>query len=89
MPGGPLGSGRGRSDAFHMPAPPLRAVFSNRNTLIFVGVWFAITIIFGVQGALLPGVEGAIAWQAHIGGFVAGFLLFGFIDPVPRQPSAI
>jgi len=89
MPGGPLGSGRGRSDAFHMPAPPLRAVFSNRNTLIFVGVWFAINIIFGVQGALLPGVEGAIAWQAHIGGFVAGFLLFGFIDPVPRQPSAI
>jgi len=88
MPGGPLGSGRGQSDAFHMPAPPLRAVFSNRNTLIFVGVWSAINIIFGVQGAMLPGVEGTIAWQAHIGGFLAGFLLFGFIDPVPRRSPA-
>ena len=88
MPGGPLGTGRGQSDAFHMPAPPLRAVLGNRNTLIFIAVWFAINIIFGVQGALLPGVEGAIAWQAHIGGFIAGFLLFGFIDPVPGRSSA-
>ena len=88
MPGGPLGSGRGQSGAFHLPAPPLRAVFGNRNTLIFVGVWFMINLLFGVQSALLPGVEGAIAWQAHIGGFVAGFLLFGLIDPVPRRSAA-
>jgi membrane associated rhomboid family serine protease len=88
MPGGPLGSGRGRSDAFHLPAPPLPAVLGNRNTLIFIGVWFAINLVFGVQGALLPGVEGAIAWQAHIGGFLAGFLLFGFIDPVPHRRAA-
>ena len=86
MPGGPLGTGRGQSDAFHLPAPPLRAVFTNRNTLIFIGVWFVINLVFGVQGALLPGVDGAIAWQAHIGGFIAGFLLFGFIDPVPHRP---
>jgi membrane associated rhomboid family serine protease len=88
MPGGPLGSGRGRSDAFHLPAPPSPAVLGNRNTLIFIGVWFAINLVFGVQGALLPGVEGAIAWQAHIGGFLAGFLLFGFIDPVPHRRAA-
>jgi membrane associated rhomboid family serine protease len=84
MPGGPLGSGRGRPEAFLLPAPPLRAVFRDRNTLIFIGAWFLINLIFGVQGALLPGVEGAIAWQAHIGGFIAGFLLFGFTDPVPH-----
>ena len=89
MPGGPLGTGRGQSGAFHRPAPPLRAVLGNRNTLIFIGIWFAVNLVFGVQGALLPGVEGAIAWQAHIGGFLAGFLAFGFIDPVPRRPSAI
>jgi len=89
MAGGPLGTGRGQADAFHLPAPPLRAVFGNRNALIFVVVWFAINLVFGVQGALLPGVGGAIAWQAHIGGFLAGFLAFGFIDPVPRRPPAI
>lgn len=87
LPGGPLGGGRGRSDAFHLPAPPLSAILSNRKTLIFVGAWFAINLVFGVQGALLPGVEGAIAWQAHIGGFLAGFLIFGFIDPVPRRSA--
>ena len=89
MPGGPLGGGRGQFDAFHRPAPPMRAVLGSRNTLIFIAVWFAVNLVFGVQGALLPGVEGAIAWQAHIGGFVAGFLLFGYIDPVPRRSSAI
>lgn len=89
MPGGPLGTGRGQANAFHLPAPPLQAVFGNRNALIFIAVWFAINLVFGVQGALLPGVGGAIAWQAHIGGFLAGFLVFGFIDPVPRRPPAI
>jgi membrane associated rhomboid family serine protease len=89
MPGGPLGSGRGQSDAYHLPAWPLRAVLGNRSTLIFIGAWFVINLVFGIQGALLAGIEGAIAWQAHIGGFVAGFLLFGFIDPVPRRSSAI
>jgi membrane associated rhomboid family serine protease len=88
MPGGPLGTGRGQSGAFHMPAPSLWAVLGNRNTLIFIALWFAINLVFGVQGALLPGVEGAIAWQAHIGGFIVGFLLFGLIDPVPRRASA-
>jgi membrane associated rhomboid family serine protease len=25
-----------------------------------------------------------VAWQAHIGGFFAGLLLFSLFDPVPR-----
>ena len=28
------------------------------------------------------GAGGAIAWQAHVGGFLAGFLLFPLFDPV-------
>jgi membrane associated rhomboid family serine protease len=24
-----------------------------------------------------------VAWQAHIGGFVAGLLLFSLFDPIP------
>jgi hypothetical protein len=31
----------------------------------------------------LPGTEQSIAWQAHIGGFVAGLILFALFDPVP------
>ncbi|MGA7805742.1 MAG: rhomboid family intramembrane serine protease, partial [Bradyrhizobium sp.] len=25
-----------------------------------------------------------VAWQAHIGGFFAGLILFSLFDPVPR-----
>jgi membrane associated rhomboid family serine protease len=27
----------------------------------------------------------SIAWQAHVGGFLAGLLLFSMFDPVPRM----
>ena len=31
------------------------------------------------------GADGAsVAWQAHIGGFFAGLLLFSLFDPIPR-----
>ena len=38
-----------------------------------------------VVGLISIGSEGAsVAWQAHIGGFVAGLILFALFDPVPR-----
>jgi membrane associated rhomboid family serine protease len=37
------------------------------------------------MGSIAVGSEGAtVAWQAHIGGFFAGLLLFSLFDPVPR-----
>jgi membrane associated rhomboid family serine protease len=34
-------------------------------------------------------MDGAsVAWQAHIGGFFAGLVLFSLFDPVPRAPDA-
>jgi membrane associated rhomboid family serine protease len=33
----------------------------------------------------MAGVEQAIAWQAHIGGFVAGLLAFAAFDPIPMS----
>jgi membrane associated rhomboid family serine protease len=50
----------------------------------FLAVWFGVNIIFGV-GSIAIGVEGGtVAWQAHIGGFLAGLILFSLFDPVPR-----
>jgi membrane associated rhomboid family serine protease len=50
----------------------------------FLGVWFGVNIVFGL-GSLAIGSEGAsVAWQAHIGGFFAGLLLFALFDPIPR-----
>jgi membrane associated rhomboid family serine protease len=53
-------------------------------------VWFGLNIVFGLPaiGAGL-GASGAIAWEAHVGGFITGLLLFSLFDPVrPGLPPA-
>ncbi|NUS20069.1 MAG: rhomboid family intramembrane serine protease, partial [Mesorhizobium sp.] len=41
-------------------------------------------IIFGVGAIGIDSETTSVAWQAHIGGFFAGLLLFTMFDPVPR-----
>ena len=56
----------------------------NPRVLGFLGIWFGVNIIFGI-GSIAIGADGAsVAWQAHIGGFFAGLVLFSLFDPVPR-----
>jgi membrane associated rhomboid family serine protease len=70
--------------AARVPAQPLLRALRDPRVLGFLGVWFGVNIIFGT-GAIAIGAEGAsVAWQAHIGGFFAGLLLFSLFDPVPR-----
>ncbi len=38
----------------------------------------------GASGNLLTPGSGGIAWEAHVGGFLAGLLGFGLIDPGPK-----
>jgi membrane associated rhomboid family serine protease len=80
-----LSFNRGDAEAAaRVPALSLIRALRNGRVLGFLGVWFAVNIIFGV-GSIAIGAEGAsIAWQAHIGGFLAGLLLFWLFDPVPR-----
>ncbi|MBZ8134628.1 rhomboid family intramembrane serine protease [Afifella sp. IM 167] len=82
VPGGPLAGGRGREEGFFVPDPGLKASLLNPYSAFFIGIWFAINLLFGLQSGLVPGAEGQIAWQAHIGGFVAGLVLFPLFDPV-------
>ena len=64
---------------------PLAPLFS-RQILIFTLVWAAINIVAGVTGVGVGGESGLIAWQAHLGGFLAGLLLCGPFDALrPRQ----
>lgn len=75
--------------AARVPAQPLTDALRDPRVLAFLAVWFGINIVFGL-GSIAIGTEGAsVAWQAHIGGFVAGLLLFSAFDPVQRtQPQA-
>ena len=83
-----LSFSRGDADAAaRVPALSLMRAFRNPRVLGFLAVWFGVNIIFGI-GSIGIGTEGAsVAWQAHIGGFFAGLLLFSLFDPVPRAAA--
>ena len=83
-----LSFSRGDADAAaKVPALSLWRALRNGRVLAFLAVWFGVNIIFGV-GSIAIGTDGAsVAWQAHIGGFLAGLLLFSLFDPVPRSDS--
>jgi len=86
--GGPLNMLRTNDErAYRVPAIPLVRVLSDARVVIFLGVWFGINIIFGVGSLSFTGGEQSVAWQAHIGGFLAGLLLFSWFDPTPGRPQ--
>jgi membrane associated rhomboid family serine protease len=82
--GGPLSGGWRSERSVHAPALPLMAALRDPRVLGFVGVWFALNVLFGIGAVSLTGGDEQVAWQAHIGGFVAGLLLFALFDPVGR-----
>lgn len=88
--GGPLGAfarDAGRH-SYLVPAAPLQAVWSDPRILAFLAVWFGVNLLFGLGSVVIPDGEHAVAWQAHIGGFFAGLVVFAFIDPVRRSNQA-
>lgn len=94
QPGGPLGPAiYGGSYppeiAARLPVVSLVAAFRDRRVIQFTLTWFAINFIFGFAAAPLGITASAIAWEAHAGGFIAGFLIFGLIDPPPLNPSVL
>jgi membrane associated rhomboid family serine protease len=52
------------------------------RALAFLAVWFGTNILFGMGTISMPGVAQSVAWQAHIGGFLAGLIGFALFDPV-------
>jgi membrane associated rhomboid family serine protease len=84
-PGGSLDSWRSDpSTADFVPAAPLSVALRRRRVATFLITWFALNFLFGFVS--VPGVtEGlSVAWEAHLGGFLAGLLLFDAFDPMLR-----
>ena len=76
------------NEAFRQPALSLRQTLTTKAALAFVIFWFATNLLFGYLPALGGIGEGPIAWQAHIGGFLAGLLLFPVFDPRRVAPPS-
>jgi membrane associated rhomboid family serine protease len=87
-PGGPLtAEGRRNPDAaLHAPVLPLAKAFRDSRILTFVGIWMVSNIAFGLTPVTVDGAQVSIAWQAHIGGFLAGLVLFRLFDPTRPTP---
>jgi membrane associated rhomboid family serine protease len=86
--GGPLGVFRREAgdDAYRVPAQPLLATLRDPRFLIFLVVWLGLNALFGLGNMSIgTAADQQIAWQAHIGGFFAGLLLFSAFDPVLPQ----
>ena len=86
--GGPLGLWRGEhnGNAYRVPAATLMATLGDPRFLIFLAVWLGLNALFGLGSVSIVDEGQEIAWQAHIGGFLAGLFLFNALDPVaPRR----
>jgi membrane associated rhomboid family serine protease len=88
QPRGPLElwrEGVGNGEAYRVPAASLFATLRDMRFLMFLAAWLGLNLLIGLGTVSFGEAGQEIAWQAHIGGFFAGLLLFGAFDPVvPR-----
>ncbi|MEQ1577146.1 MAG: rhomboid family intramembrane serine protease [Hyphomicrobium sp.] len=57
----------------------LAQAFSDRRVQFATATWLLVNLL-AVYGVGTGGAAGSIAWEAHIGGFLAGLLTFGWFD---------
>ena len=87
--GGPLENWRhANPQSYMVPAAPLLVALRDPRILAFLVVWFGLNALFGIGGvALMGGEQQEVAWQAHVGGFLAGLILFPIFDAVPTASA--
>ncbi|HJW78753.1 MAG: rhomboid family intramembrane serine protease [Microvirga sp.] len=67
-------------EAHERPRQNIVELLRNRGAAVFLLVWFASNLLFGLAAAPLGITDASVAWEAHIGGFVVGLLLFPWLD---------
>jgi len=71
--------------AFAGAVLPVSLVLRSRSTVVFLAVWMVVNLVTGLVG-FAPG-DARIAWEAHIGGFLSGFILIGWFTRPLRRPD--
>jgi membrane associated rhomboid family serine protease len=74
------------AEVHERPREKVALILRNRRVLIFLAVWFGTNYLFAMLAGPLGVTDASIAWEAHVGGFLAGFLLFPLLDP--RHPRS-
>jgi membrane associated rhomboid family serine protease len=81
QPGGPVAMmGLANPSAYFVPAARLSSALRNFRVVALLAAWLALNVLEALVGG-----NGAfrVSWEAHIGGFLTGLLLFSLFDPVP------
>ncbi len=79
--------GQQAPDFSQTPLASLAETLRDRRILGFVIFWFVLNAYFGLTSVSFAGISGGIAWEAHIGGFLCGLLIFGLFDPLRTAPN--
>jgi membrane associated rhomboid family serine protease len=77
-----FGDRGGRLDFTHSALPSLGQSLTDPRMILIVAIWAGLNLVFGLGAVSMGGVEGEIAWEAHVGGFLFGLLFYGFFDRV-------
>ncbi|MDF1610017.1 rhomboid family intramembrane serine protease [Hoeflea sp. YIM 152468] len=73
-----------RRDLAHLnPRLSVAQSLGNRTVFAFLVVWFGINLLTAV-GFFFGAGDSAIAWEAHVGGFLFGFFCFSLFDPIEQ-----
>jgi len=83
----PVRGGFNRLYGHLYPRQTILGSFRNRTVAVFTGIWLLGNLLIAIGLPLVGAGDGAIAWDAHIGGFLFGFLMFGFFDPLPAHAA--
>ncbi|MEB2843513.1 rhomboid family intramembrane serine protease [Rhizobiales bacterium RZME27] len=78
----PRDGGYDRTFGHLYPRQTITGAMRSRTVKTFVILWFAGNLLAAVGLPLIDAGSDAIAWDAHIGGFLFGYLLFGLFDRV-------
>ncbi|HJU32200.1 MAG TPA: rhomboid family intramembrane serine protease [Hyphomicrobiaceae bacterium] len=81
------GGPRALANASAIPLMTLAQTLRDRRILAAIAGWTVLNFALAWGAAGLTEAAG-IAWEAHLGGFYAGLLLYGFFDNPPRQEDA-
>ena len=81
----PVRGGFNRTHGHLYPRQSIVGALRNRTVVVFTALWFLGNILIAFGLPLVGSGAGEIAWDAHIGGFLFGYFLFGFFDPVPSR----
>ena len=69
------------------PLMSLGETLSDQRVFMAIAGWTLLNVLFALWGGPMLTDADGIAWEAHLGGFFAGLLLYGFFERPPPDPE--